>query len=95
MPDPRITNAKSLEELQTVLHALAAEFEWGKWVEESPYEIDELPTFGGTPFLRSSDPFSPAWGLFSWDSTRVLWGDTPGEVSIISRSEYLTKQTSA
>lgn len=92
MPDPRITNAKSLEELQQALHALAIDFESGKWVEESPYELDQIPTFGGRALPRSEDPFSPAWGLFSWDPDRVLFGDSTGEAAIMSRTEYLQRQ---
>lgn len=83
MPDPRITNAKSLEELKQAIQDIGTErLTKRKW-DDNAYDQFNLPTFGGAP-MHGAD------GVYSWDEKNVLMGDTPTDAEIISREEYLS-----
>jgi hypothetical protein len=82
MPDPRITNAKSLKELQKALQDIGAErLENEEW-DDDAYDEFDLPTFGGEPLPRED-------GAYSWDEKNVLAGDTPTDAGIIDRETYI------
>jgi hypothetical protein len=83
MRDPRITEAKSLEDLQHAMHAVCADFAADLLSDDNdgPFDLDPLPTFGGEALPRTE-------GLFSWDAENVLVGDTWDDAIIVSRGEH-------
>jgi hypothetical protein len=79
--DPRILAATTLQELQDALAVVLEEgFANGDNVIDLIDE-DELPTFGGPPIHRDG-------GVFSWDETHVLCGDTPDAAAIVTREDF-------